>query len=242
MSNNDFKDSLQVTEITEREMGVAYSKFVVEQQQAFIMFINYLNKYINELREKGKVTNFLEIRARIKTSNSTIKNDKNDKILDDIFGIELICASELEIQIVRGELEKMLSMIRKKELDKDNGYKALHCVYKMNDDLIDKLNKNKLQKIGKDYFPVIEAQYKTIEVFYESNYGTASHEKYKNMNMDEIQRLYNAGLLVMGTYIPYMWISDPNNDNMKELSTEEAIKKLYPSIKLREQHEEKSLD
>ena len=50
--------------------------------------------------------------------------------------------------------------------------------------------------------------------------------------MDKISKLYEAGQLIIGANLPIMWVSDPDNDNMRELSTKEVIKKLYPALKL----------
>ena len=35
-----------------------------------------------------------------------------------------------------------------------------------------------------------------------------------------------------------MWISDSNNKKMRKLTVEETIKKMYPSIKMKEKYKE----
>lgn len=232
----DIKDNVQEEKLTDRQARRTYEQFVNRQEEQFLIFINYLNKHINELREDGLISPFLEFRARIKATNSALKNYK-EKALDDVFGIEFICATSNEIKVLQKDLEKILNVHKEKRHDKKNGYKAIHNSCSMKNDVIDQLN-NVLESQGKEKrlneeFPMVEVQYKTIEVFYEANYGTASHEKYKGVIVSQLQQLYDEGMLTVGEYIPYMWISDPSNDDMRELSTEEVLKKTYPSLVLK---------
>ena len=246
---DDFKDSLKINtesyKLTDREARRTYESFVVAQEGQFLAFINYLNRYINELRDKGIISPFLEFRARIKATNSALKNYEK-KALDDVFGIEFICATDTEIQIVQQELEKILDIYREKVHDKDNGYKAIHHSCSMKKEVIETLNgifekQHKSRKSG-NVFPAIEVQYKTIQVAYEATYGTASHEKYKNTKIPQLQALYDADCLTVGEYIPYMWVSDPNHDEMRELEVEEILKKMYPSLRLKKDKGENEKD
>lgn len=245
-SMENFKENLKVnTEIkeeklTERQARRTYEQFVNRQEEQFLLFINYLNKHINKLREDGLISPFLEFRARIKATNSALKNYK-EKALDDVFGIEFICATNNEIKILQQDLDNMLKVHKEKKHNKANGYRAIHRSCEINKELVDQLN-DELEKHGKEKrlneeFPMVEVQYKTVEVFYEANYGTASHEKYKGVKVSQLQQLYDEGMLTVGEYIPYMWISDPAHDDMRELSTEEVLKKTYPSLVLKKTNE-----
>ena len=86
MEKEEFRAKLKVTPINEREKISEYNRFVAEQEKPFILFINSINKYINKLRKKGILSNFLEVRARIKASSSALRNDET-KALDDVFGM-----------------------------------------------------------------------------------------------------------------------------------------------------------
>ena len=233
MDDREFRERIKVSVPTEREKATAYNKFIIDQQNPFILFINYINKYMNGLREMGIISNFLEIRARIKTSKSAFQNDQK-KTLDDIFGMEFVCATEREAKVARAHMEQLVTTIRSKKHNKKNGYKAEHCVCTPTRAIIDKLNLEQNIPYFDELFPVIEMQFKTIAVDYEANYGRASHETYKREDMKEIQNLYNSGKLIPGIYIPYMWVSDLESNKMRELTTEETIKKMYPSLKLRD--------
>ena len=102
--------------------------------------------------------------------------------------------------------KRLLRVRHTKNHDKDNGYKAEHHTCSIEPELVTTLNnllgKSKDDKISEQLFPLIEFQYKTFEVYYQGNFGTASHEKYKNTEIQQIQALYDAGLLTVGEYIP----------------------------------------
>ena len=234
---NDFKEGIKVDlkakRLTEREARQTYERFVLEQQEKFVLCINYLNQYVNELRKQGFISPFLQFYARIKATNSALKNYEK-KALDDIFGIEFICATEKEIEILQQALEPILKVHKVKQHNKTNGYKAIHTSCSIKEGAREKIiSKTEQEEIEKDKFPVMEVQYKTIDVYYEAVYGTASHEKYKDTKIPQLQALYDNDSLTVGEYIPYMWISDNNNDDMREMTTEEVLKKMYPSLKLK---------
>lgn len=253
---NEFKESLnpenyQATPLSEREARRTYEKFVIDQEEQFILFINYLNQYINHLRDLGKITPHLAFYARVKATNSAYKNHSDGKTLDDVFGIEILATSEEEYKTLMEEIEspseedktfsenkRLLKVHHTKNHDKDNGYKAEHHTCSIEPELVTTLNnllgKSKDDKISEQLFPLIEFQYKTFEVYYQGNFGTASHEKYKNTEIQQIQALYDAGLLTVGEYIPTMWVSNPYSDNVRELTSRDVLKKMYPSLKLKD--------
>lgn len=229
--------ALGINGLTIRQAARAYEQYILVQEQPFILCLNYINQYVNSLREQGAISSFLEFRARIKATSSALQNDGR-KALDDIFGLEFIGATDEELAIIKEKLEEIFEVVREKQMDKENGYKAVHCCYCLKDSFSRILNNISQQKGGcqykKEYFPAIEVQYKTIGVFYEANFGTASHEKYKKAKISQIQEMYNNNQLKHGIHVPYMWISNANQPDVDELSLEETIKKMYPSLKLKE--------
>lgn len=199
-----------------------YLNFVKEQEQGFIRFINYVYDVINNLKQKAIISPFIEIRARIKDTESAIKNYTNSKMLDDVFGIEIICANEDEIHKIKDELEKTLKSTRTKFHNKINGYKAWHESYSARDEQSKNIEKWKLL----DYdVPVVECQYKTIEV--ELN-PEASHHDYKNVNREDIQKKLENETLKIGRQIPRMWVS--RESGFHELQYKEIIQRLYPFV------------
>lgn len=246
---NEFKESLKqdkykLEPLSEREARRNYEKFVIDQEDQFILFINYLNQYINELRDQGKITPHLAFYARVKAASSAYKNHSEKKALDDTFGLEILATSEAEYKTLMEAIEsteqskQLLKVVFKKNHDKENGYKAEHHTCVIEPQLVDTLNtlsgKTGKNKIPSQLFPLVEFQYKTFEVYYQGNFGTASHEQYKNTEIKQIQALYDAGLLTVGEYIPTMWMSDPYNNKVRELTTRDVLKKMYPSLKLKD--------
>lgn len=228
---NNFKEQLKVNIKDDRFFH--YKKFVIQQQEQFEIYINYLNRYINSLRSEGVASNSLRIRARIKAAESALKNDDR-KALDDVFGIEIICESDNEINTVRELIEKYVYILKQKIHDKENGYKAIHCSFYLNDKIIEMLTRDSANKEARKLFPIIEVQYKTEDVFQKANFGSASHEKYKKIDINLIKKLYENNQLKLGINLPFIWVSDPNHNTMRKLSTDEVIEAMYPSLKLKE--------
>lgn len=200
-----------------------YTDFVSSQEQGFMRFINYINSVVDILKQKAKISPYVEIRARIKDTNSALKNFFKDKLLDDVFGVEIICANEKEIEIIKNELEKNFKSTRSKKHNKSNGYKAEHESYSIKQNQKDKNIEH--WELQKDDVPVVECQFKTIEV--ELN-PEASHHDYKNVNKEEVQKQLENKTLQIGKEIPKMWISRENR--MIELSYKEIIQKIYPFV------------
>lgn len=230
------KVNLPTGKLNKNEARDTYERFVLEQEEPFILFINYLNRYVNQLRKEGKISPFLEFYARVKSTNSALENH-DKKALDDVFGIEFICASDREIAVLQKEIETLLEVCRVKTHNKENGYRAVHHSCTINKDTINAINDISMKQYGvqeeKESFPVVEIQYKTIEVYYEAVYGKASHEKYKEAELSKIQELYDNGKLQVGEDIPDTWISNVEDDKVKKMSTEEVLKKMYPSLVLK---------
>lgn len=238
---NNFREKLKVRDLNDREARQTYEKFVLEQEEQFILFINYLNQYINELKEKGIISKSFKFYARVKATNSALKN-YNQKALDDVFGIECICATEREISILQQLLERLVKTHKIKPHNKENGYKAIHHFCSIRKEVINRLNEilveQKKKEKNEEKFPAVEIQYKTEEVYRKAISGTASHEKYKDTKLPQIQALYDANILTVGEYIPYMWVSNPDEDDVIEMTTEEVLRKMYPSLKIREKEEQ----
>lgn len=199
-----------------------YLSFVKEQEQGFIRFINYVYDVINNLKQKAIISPFIEIRARIKDTESAINNYNNNKMLDDVFGIEILCVNEEEIFKIKKELERTLKSTRQKFHNKTNGYKAWHESYSAKNELNEHIESWKL--LDNDV-PAVECQFKTIEV--ELN-PEASHHDYKKINRKEMQKKLENETLEIGRQIPRMWVSRENG--FYELEYKEIIQKLYPFV------------
>lgn len=217
-----------------------YDDFVSYHKKAFKAIMYYFNDILTELKIQGKISDFTEFRARIKSPESALKNDelnniklinKDDKskgkVLDDVFAMEFIGATEKEVNFLLSTIGKRAIITRETDHDKPNGYKAKHRVFSINEET----RKEIAEKFGIEdtmYFPIIECQFKTIAVAIEANTGTAAHIDYKNIDPKVIQRKYDKGEFKLGYDIPQMWVS--KDGEMIKLSSDETLKKLYPFL------------
>lgn len=103
--------------------------------------------------------------------------------------------------------------------------------YKKETKLKIKLNKPS----SKEYLPIIEGQFKTIQVAISANIGDASHVLYKGENSTDLQKLYDEGRITLDE-IPTMWESYLKRDencnivSPTKLSSKKTLKRLYPSL------------
>jgi len=210
-----------------------YEDYISTQKKPFLDFMNYLNNWINQQKAEGLISDYVELRARIKAPSSALKND-SDKALDDAFGMELICATDQEIKYLLNELSNfMYNSTKSKSYNKKNGYKAEHRYLTLKQECYNLLYPNMdndSQDLLSSQVPLIEFQLKTIEIDIIANLGSADHTAYKGSSRDDIQELYNKGELKVGQNLPRMWCSE--NGTMKLLSDERTAKKLYPFLNI----------
>lgn len=206
-----------------------YEDYIAMQKKPFMDLMNYLNNYINELKARGKISDYVEFRARIKAPSNAIENDSK-KALDDCFGMELICATEEEIHCLIDELYKLMDVTDKvKHHNKPNGYKAEHFYSSLKKEVLSSLypNMTEQEKEGLN-FPLVEFQLKTIAVDIQANSGSAGHAKYKKADPFEVQNMYDRGDLIVGRNLPRMWCSV--NGKMELLSDMQTARKIYPFL------------
>ena len=212
-----------------------YQDYVSQQKEAFKAVMHYFNDMLNDLKNKGKISDMFEFRARIKSPESSLANDEV-KALNDIFGMEFLGATENEVDFVLKEFAKKAKTTRApKKHNKSNGYVAEHRSFSLNKEASQEVAKK--FNIDPTYLPLFECQFKPIAVAIHAHRGTANHAEYKGTNPKEIQRMYNDGRFIIGYNIPQMWIS--RNNEMVKLSSDETLKKLYPFIDTTKKKEEK---
>lgn len=198
-----------------------YLEFINSQRNGFYRFINYLNETIFTLQQQAKISDFIEVRARIKDINSALKNDET-KALDDVFGVEIVCEDEEEINIIQNHIEKKMVSKKNKDHNKDNGYKAKHRSYSSSPS--NNIDNDKWYLEGEDV-PVIECQFKTIAV---DRNKKASHHDYKNVDEELTRKKLKTTILKIGEEIPEMWIA--RNGTIRKLTYKETIHKIYPFV------------
>ena len=210
---------------------MAYNEYVESQRKGFISIMNFINNRITNLIEQGRISDFIQIRSRIKAPESALKND-DTKALDDIFGMEIITATEEEYDTIIRNLTPYMIKTKCKNHDKPNGYKAKHKYWTFKKDKMEYLDKGLNYDVN---IPMIEFQFKTSEVQISCNTGPANHEDYKGEKREDIQRKYDTnGFNVFNT--PYMWVTrfiqkgEIHFPDTKLLSEEETLKMIYPFL------------
>ena len=212
--------------INDRVAYMMYFAFVESQRNGFVSIMQFINDKINEMIDQGRISDMIEIRARIKAAQSAINNDDR-KALDDIFGIEIITATENEISTLIQSLSQYMIKTKSKNYDKPNGYKAKHKYWTMKEDKTNYL-KNYSFASDHDHIPMIEFQFKTAEVAIKcNNGGSADHTTYKGETTEEIQSKFDKGEFTLYN-TPTMWVS--RDGRMALLSKEETLKKIYPFL------------
>ena len=208
-----------------------YNKYVMQQVGEFVKIMEFVNNVVNDLIDEREITEFSEVRARVKSQKSVLKNDPI-KAVDDVFGIEVITATEPEYEKIIKELKRYMSIQKEKNHDKKNGYKAKHLTMTLKKEYLEDI---KISKENYEQVPMIEYQFKTIEVLIKSLTGEAAHTMYKGEELEEVQKKYDSGMYEDGENgifeLPIMWRSKQRK--MEILNTEEVLKAMYPYLKIK---------
>ena len=224
----EWKEGIKVTSPNEMEKYSLYSDYISGQRKGFTEIIRIIDDAITELQDDGELTGYVKINARIKSTESALNNDdKDNKTLNDVFGIEVLAGNEVALKKIMKKIEEYMN-IRKEHLhDKDNGYKAMH---KMGD-----IKKEVFEKLGQgstthEHTPLVELQFKTFEVKENAISGPANHWEYKGQSKEEIQEIYNRNGFNEHN-LPIMYTVE--NHKIRILSKQETIRELYPFLKFR---------
>ena len=215
--------------LTDSQKQLVLEDYRVAQKDGFISVMNFVCNKINNLIEKGVISDFVQVRARIKSFESSIHNDEN-KALDDIFGMEIITATEEEYTRIMRYLKQYMNECKKKDHDKKEcGYKAKHRGWTIKEEYLKDLDRKFQSYQGN--IPMIEFQFKTSEVFIRCNEVGLGHAEYKGETKKEIQEKYDKGEFNLYN-IPIMWASKRINGKltMELLNEKETLKKIYPFL------------
>lgn len=132
--NNDFKERIKVdveqyleekNPLTDIEKMEVLRKFIDSQKNHFESYINFVNVVLCILKDYRIVSDRTELSARIKSIESSIKNDDN-KALNDVFGIEIDSATPGESAFIAMLLKATLEETREVIHNKESGYVAYH--------------------------------------------------------------------------------------------------------------------
>lgn len=129
--NTSFKESLKVNlneqnEIKDKKID-AYKNFVLDAAPGYVMFMELVNQIVTKL-ENDNIIGKTKVKSRIKSINSSMTNT-DEKVLDDIFGFEIITQNERDKEILMIIIYNLFDKkyARHKNHNKSNGYYAHHC-------------------------------------------------------------------------------------------------------------------
>lgn len=129
--NNDFKERIKVecleekNPLTDIEKMEVLRKFIDSQKNHFESYINFVNIELCILKDYRIVSDRTELSARIKSIESSIKNDDN-KALNDVFGMEIDSATPGESAFIAMLFKDTLEETREVIHNKESGYVAYH--------------------------------------------------------------------------------------------------------------------
>lgn len=207
-----------------------YNEYVVQQQNQFEKIMEYVNNLVNNLIEAGEISEYTEIRARIKAAKSALKNDPL-KALDDVFGMEIITITEHEMKKIMEKLQALMNVHKEKDHDKPNGYKAKHRIMSIKQSQLSKMD---IEPEYSELVPMVEFQFKTFETVVRCLSGSAEHSTYKGEKKEVVQERYDNGEYEIFD-VPTMWVSRDGKMNM--LTLDETLKKMYPFLRTKKKEE-----
>lgn len=129
--SNEFKEGLKVEDlkplydVNDVEQEMLYKEFVDLQKKHFVAYMNFFNAELCVLKHYGIVSDFTRFLARIKSTESAIKNDQT-KALNDAFGIEVDSATPGEATFTVMLFMGTLSETKEAVKNKPNKYIAHH--------------------------------------------------------------------------------------------------------------------
>lgn len=96
-----------------------YNQYVNSQRSNFEEIINLINDIISVLKREGIISETSQISARIKAYSSAKENHLKGRNLKDVFGIELIGATEREKRYLSKMINGMINRKRGRQRQKD---------------------------------------------------------------------------------------------------------------------------
>lgn len=224
---NPWRVEIKETPPNEMERYSLYSDYIANQKRGFIEIIRIVDRLITELQDNGELTGYVKINARIKSTESALKNDDiEDKALNDAFGMEIIAGTESALKKIMDKLEQCIRVRKENPISKDNGYVAMHKMIDLEKETYARLATG---NVSYEEIPLVEIQFKTFEVKENATSGPANHWEYKGETREQIQAMYDRNGFNEHN-LPIMYTVE--NHKIRILSKQETIRELYPFLKL----------
>lgn len=124
----DFKKETETMEPTIQELANAYKMYIEELGEGFLRVVETYNEALH-IAKPTEILGNVKIKARIKDFSSSVSNT-DKKILDDVFGMEVVTDTEFEKEIILlfNYLAFDISKDKNMNKEKTSGYFAHHCM------------------------------------------------------------------------------------------------------------------
>lgn len=114
------------------DMANGYRSFISDLGEGFLEIAENYNTCI-EIAKANELIGDVKLKARIKDfSSSLLNSETKGKILDDIFGMELVAPTEKDKEILMLFNHLVFSIRKDKKYNKPTGYVAYHCMADFN--------------------------------------------------------------------------------------------------------------
>lgn len=168
-------------------------------------------------KKKDSINTLYNIQRIAEISNITHKElaRKSKKGNDYSVLSEIFKTVEAEMEKTKEIVKKIHEREKRKKDSRSMGYNAVHRYYYDKND---------------EMSPIIEFQFWTAELDYECTHGKLSYTNYKDLSKEMIQQMYDQGMFRIGYNIPTVY--EGRNGKIYKLSSEEALKKIYPFLNM----------
>lgn len=126
LRDTKFNQQSEKMQPTIGELADGYRSFITDLGEGFLEIVENYNMCL-EIAKSKELIGDVKLKARIKDfSSARINSDK--KILDDVFGMEIVTPTEREKEILILFNHLVFDISKNKKFNKPTGYKAYHCM------------------------------------------------------------------------------------------------------------------
>lgn len=204
------------------EMRTSYYEHIEKQRRGYEITAAMIGYVVQKMQDASIISENVSISGRIKSFKSAYENT-GKKAVDDCFGLRIIGDYEDLVKIEK-ELREILVVDSTKDHRKktETQYNGIHKMVHMDEKYA---QNNGMQP---EMFPEIEIQYWDEETKQKCLYGELSYANYKKRDLLAILEGLDNDLESVYKNLPVCYEIQGNNIRM--LSSQETLYKIYPEI------------
>ncbi len=207
------------------EFRTQYDSYLSSKQKGYEVTMKIIGITISRMIDASIISNDVNVRGRLKSFRSVYENSLKGKKIDDCFGIRVIARTEEDLNKIREALQKLLDIksIKDHKNNSATKYNALHQMARLKPELAKANNM--------DYFiecPLVEIQYWTRDMERVCVNGELAYSKYKKRDTKKIHHAYRQNPEIVYQLLPRFY--EFSQGELKRLSPEESLLKMYPEI------------